>query len=237
MTTRFYVPAAAIQPPHLTLPEEEARHAVKVLRLGVGDEIEVVDGEGGWYRVRLTLVGKREAAGLIAETRRDVGEKSRRVVLALGILGHRDRFEWAVEKAVELGVTDIVPLRSERAAPGGVRPARLENITIAAMKQSLRSRLPRLHDAQTPESVMRLIPGAEVLLAHEAALDAPSPADAVGRTIQPIIVLIGPEGGFSDAEVATATQSGAVVVSLGPRRLRAETAAIAALSDLMLHTI
>ncbi len=236
MTTLFYAPLPCFADSRIVLPEGEARHAVRVLRMRVGDEITVVDGEGGWYRGALAEASPEKAVVEIAETRREVGEPRRRVVLALGVLHHRDRFEVAVEKAVELGATGIVPLRSARAAPGKLRQPRLETIVLAAMKQSLRSRLPHVYDEHDLESTLSLVPDAHVLVAHEGASEARTPAEVVGTgDARPIVVLIGPEGGFTDGEVDAAVAAGAEVVSLGPRRLRAETAATTALADLMLH--
>lgn len=235
MTTPFYAPPSCFTKDRVILPADEARHAVKVLRMRTGDGIVVVDGVGGWYEVTLTRTERDEVEGNVVATRRDVGETNRNVVLSLGLLHHRDRFEWAVEKAVELGVTGIVPLRTRRAAPGKIRRDRLEHIAVAAMKQSMRTRLPQLYEEMTlDEALVRLSPTGTVLIAHEAAPDAPTPAQAAGHT-RSVSVLIGPEGGFSDDEIEAASAAGATLVSLGPRRLRAETAALTALADLMLH--
>lgn len=235
MTTLFYAPPSHVAADRITLPEAEARHAVKVLRMREGDEIVVVDGVGGWYRGALVEAFRDRAVVQVRETRRDVGEPARSVVLALGVLHHRDRFETAVEKAVELGAMGVLPLRTARAAPGSMREARLETILLAGMKQSMRSRLPQLHPEATLVDVLDAFPGAQFLIAHEAAEGVPTPAAASSTPARPIVVLIGPEGGFTDEEVSQAVDAGAVVVSLGPRRLRAETAALVALADLMLH--
>ncbi len=234
MTTPFYAPPTCFRDGRVTLPPDEARHVLKVLRHRAGDEVVVVDGVGGWHRVVLTEAGREQVTGEVMETRREVGEAGRNVVLALGILHHRDRFEWAVEKAVELGVAGIVPLRSRRAAPGRVRADRLEHIAVAAMKQSLRCVLPHIYPETYLADALRLLPEARVLLAHEALESAPTPAQAADASTT--LVLIGPEGGFDEVEVAEAAASGARLVTLGPNRLRAETAALVALTDLMLHT-
>lgn len=234
MTTTFYAPPDAFHGDRLVLPEDEARHAVRALRHGVGDEIEVVDGAGGWHRVRLTEVGKRETVGEVVETRRDVGEPGYRLTIGLGVLKQAARFETFAEKAVELGVAAIIPLETARTERERVKQSRLENVLVAAMKQSGRSRLPTLH-APTPLAEVLATASGTRLLCHEAAdpeaallhrLAAAPPDD--------VTILIGPEGGFSDDEVAEAEALGWLVVSLGPRRLRAETAAITAAAAVML---
>lgn len=235
MTTLFYAPPDAVDGERIVLPESESRHAVRVLRMREGDELVVVDGAGRWYRGPLLEADAARAVVGIDETRQRVGEPSRSVLLALGLLHHRDRFETAVEKAVELGVTGVIPLRTSRAAPGSVRAARLETILLAAMKQSMRSVLPHLYDEHTLAEVLQRFAGAHVLMAHEAAAGVPLPSDAVAPGEGPVVVLVGPEGGFSPQEVEAARDGGARLVTLGPRRLRAETAAMVALTDLMLH--
>lgn len=235
MTTLFYAPPDAVDAGRVVLPEGESRHAVKVLRMREGDDVVVVDGAGGWYRGRLAEAHPERAVVAVDETRQGVGEPARTVVLALGLLHHRDRFETAVEKAVELGASGVIPLRTSRAAPGSVRAARLETILLAGMKQSMRSVLPRLYDEHTLAEALSRFEGAQVLMAHEAAEEAPMPSAALGPGDGPVVVLVGPEGGFSPQEVEVAQAAGARLVSLGPRRLRAETAAMVALADLMLH--
>jgi 16S rRNA (uracil1498-N3)-methyltransferase len=229
MTTHFYVAPESIHGPRMALPEAEARHAVRVLRMKVGDELIAVDGEGGWYRIELDHVGRSEAAGHIVERQAGVGEPPYRFTMAAGLIKHRDRFETLLEKAVELGVTEIVPLITARTEKARLREDRAENILIAAMKQCGRSRLPVL---RKPTSIGELLerPFDLGLCCHEGT-DADAPLlDALARDVRPdaITALIGPEGGFTDAEVASARSAGFRVVSLGGRRLRAETAALAA---------
>lgn len=233
MTTPFYAPPSCFSRTRIVLPADEARHAVRVLRLQVEDEIVVVDGAGGWHRARIVETGRDAAAAEIIETRRDPAP--RQVMLALGLLQHRDRFEWAVEKAVELGATGVLPLRTQRAAPGRFRAERLQNIAVAAMKQSLRTRLPAIYPEMRLGDALALARqhALQPLIAHEAAADAAVPSTTASSG--GVLVLIGPEGGFTDAEVDEAVAAGATLASLGPHRLRAETAAVTALADLLLH--
>lgn len=236
MTTTFYASPSQFRNGRVVLPDDEARHAARVLRHGPGDEIVVVDGAGGRYRVRLTETGKRSAAGEVVAVEREVGEPGYRLRVGLGTLKNASRFETFAEKAVELGVSEIVPLVTERTERMSLKAQRMENILVAAMKQSGRSRLPTLTDPQPLADV--LAGSADVrILCHESADPEALLPRVLSRDGQAsaITVLVGPEGGFSEAEVAAAEDAGWTVASLGPRRLRAETAAITAAAAVMLH--
>lgn len=237
MTTSFYAPPSAIQQGgYVVLPEEEAAHAVRVLRKRPGDEIVVVDGEGGWYRVRLDEVTPRQAAGAILETRRDVGEPGYDLRIGLALLNNRNRYETFLEKAVELGVSEVIPLVTHRTMKASFKPARAHKIALAAMKQCGRSRLISLAEPQPLADVLRNTSADLTFIGHELA--APEQTLAVALDGQSsfgsLCILIGPEGGFTEDEVAEAGRAGYAPVSLGPRRLRAETAALVAASTVMM---
>ena len=243
MTTSFYAPPSAFrEPDYVELPEEEAAHAVQVLRKRPGDEIVVVDGDGGWYRVRLDQLDRRKAAGKILERRREVGEPVYELSIGLSLLKSRHRFETFLEKAVELGVGEVLPLMTHRTEQRRFRVERARKILLAAMKQSGRSRLVRLAEPQPLADVLRdnsVAPGsgqALTLIGHERT--APEHSLSLALAGQPsartIRILIGPEGGFTEEEVAQARQAGYAPVSLGPRRLRAETAALVVASTVMI---
>lgn len=227
MTTSFYVPPTSFRDNYVRLPQEEAHHATRVLRKRAGDEIVVVDGEGGWHRVRLDQVDDQYVGGTVVDTRRDVGEPRYRLRIGLALLKNRNRYETFLEKAVELGVAEVVPLLTERTQKQRLRRKRAENILVAAMKQSGRSRLVQLH---VPQALDDVLGGAEEdelrCICHEAE-EATNLLDLVQGSAASIRVLVGPEGGFTEDEVARAREAGYRVVGLGPRRLRAETAALA----------
>lgn len=237
MTTVFYAPPSCFANGSVSLPEDEARHAVRVLRHGVGDELVVVDGVGGRHRVRLTQADKQGAEGVVEATEQGLGEPPFPVRVAMAPLKQAARFETFVEKAVELGVTEIVPLQTARTERTRLKEERLQNILVAAMKQSGRSLLPQLSRVvDFEEMIKREDPGLR-LLCHEAARPDAALAARLEAAGQPegVTVLVGPEGGFTDREVAQGEAAGWTVVSLGPRRLRAETAAIVAAAGVMLH--
>ncbi len=259
MTTSFYAPPSAFrEPDYVELPEEEAAHAVQVLRKRPGDEIVVVDGDGGWYRVRLDQLDRHKVAGEILERRREVGEPVYDLSIGLSLLKSRHRFETFLEKAVELGVGEVLPLMTHRTEQRRFRVERARKILLAAMKQSGRSRLVRLTEPQPLADVLRynsVDPGSSLspdspakaggrrgsgqalaLIGHERT--APEHSLSLALAGQPLArtirILIGPEGGFTEEEVAQARQAGYAPVSLGPRRLRAETAALVAASTVMI---
>jgi len=218
----------------VVLPEDEARHLHTVLRGETGDEVVVVDGEGGWYRVKITHLTPEQGVGTVVERREDVGEPGVDVTVALGLLKKRARFETFVEKAVELGVRRIVPLRTQRTERDAIREARLRNLMVAAMKQCRRSRLPTLTSPQSPNEVLTAS-GADVRLVCHAGDEAVPIQEAVTEagTVASALVLVGPEGGFAPEEVGAAVAAGSTPVSLGARRLRAETAGLAALQTVV----
>ncbi|ARA91860.1 16S rRNA methyltransferase [Rhodothermaceae bacterium RA] len=235
MTTTFYAPPDRIRDGMIDLPGDETRHAVRVLRMRPGDALVVVDGVGGWYEAELVDASKSRAVARVIRTRREVGESPFEITLALALLKQRNRFETALEKAVELGVRRFVPLVTARTEKGGLKRSRAESILIAAMKQSGRSRLMDLSEPVTFDAALRLDVDLK-LVAHEQADPASSLVRVLAGPAYPerVLLMIGPEGGFTGEEVTRARSAGGRVVSLGPRRLRAETAALAAASALML---
>jgi 16S rRNA (uracil1498-N3)-methyltransferase len=237
MTTLFYAPPAAFRDGVVELPEDEGRHMTKVLRHRVGDEIVVVDGVGGRHRVRLAIVDRRRVMGEVVVSDNMTGEPKTSLTVGLGILKNTSRFETFVEKAVELGVTEIVPLITARSEHARLREHRLENIMIAAMKQSGRCRLPLIHPARPLREVVDGVDAPLRFVCHEGEGVSASILEALASSTSPgnTCVLVGPEGGFSDSEVDAARASGWTIVSLGPRRLRAETAAIVAAGSIMLQ--
>ena len=220
----------------MVLPDDEAAHAVRVLRKRPGDEIVVVDGEGGWYRVRLDHAERNTAAGMILETRREVGEPAYELSIGLALLKHRGRYETFLEKAVELGVREVIPLQTHRTEVARFNRQRAGKVVVAAMKQSGRSRLARMTEPQPLAHILQNTDVDLAFIAHEQTAPAHSLSQALARqpSARRIRILIGPEGGFTEDEMAEAQQAGYRPVSLGPRRLRAETAALVAASTVMM---
>lgn len=212
------------------LAADEARHCVKVLRYREGDSLHGIDGQGNKYLTTITAIQKHTVTLSIQEVLADWGEHPYQVELAISPLRHRDRLEWAIEKAVELGVTSIHPVLCSRTVKTGLKASRLESLILSALKQSKRARLPILHPLvplvdylASTQAKQRFIPYCEASLLLQTAIPSTNPHTAI---------LIGPEGDFTPEEVARAKGSNFVPVSLGENRLRTETAAIYALSSL-----
>ena len=190
----------------------------------------VVDGEGGWYRVEVQHANGEQLVGTIVERRRAVGEPTVDVTVGLGLLKKRQRFETFAEKAVELGVRRIVPLRTAHTETDSFRRERVRKVMVAALKQCRRSRLPALesprtlHETLEDDSVDRrfVCDGSAERTLHSALQAGPRP--------ESVLVLVGPEGGFHASEVEAAMEAGCTAVSLGARRLRAETAGLLAVA-------
>ena len=228
---------------HIVLPPEEAHHALRVRRVRPGEEMTVVDGLGRWGRTVAAGAEVQERGGRgaptlrvrILEERRDVGEPAWRLTLAQGV-GKSRKFDLVVEKATELGAAAFIPLSTDREivparSPGALtRHERWRRIAIAAMKQCGRSRLP---DIAMPHTMAELAPRFRefditlVAWEHEEFTTIPAALRAGGiRPGEPsrILVMVGPEGGFTSNEIEAAIEAGAATVTLGPRRLRTETA-------------
>lgn len=236
MTTNYFVRPEDVRDHIILLSEEEAHHAARVLRARPGDEIVAVDGKGGWYRAEVDQIDKRSLLAHVVEQQKGVGEPSYELTIGLAMLKNPGRFETFLEKAEELGVSRVVPLLTERTEKAHIKENRALNILVAAMKQSGRSRLVKLDEASPLHSFLNQCNDDIRVICHEQA----RPEDAlVNQLVQhtaalTVSVLVGPEGGFSDAEIQQAAEAGFVPVSLGPRRLRAETAALAAAAAVML---
>ena len=237
MTTSFFVPRAHFSGDVCDFPPEEAHHASRVLRHSSGDTVRVVDGEGSAYIIRLIDVGKNRVSGQVVEHMPDDGEPSTHVTIAAALLKQRGRYETFLEKAVELGVSAIVPLITARTEKGGLKLERSENLLQAAMKQSGRSLLPDLRPSRTLPELLSEKNGDELwVVCHESAEGSPE-VISVLREEAPshVTILIGPEGGFTEAEIGACRAAGLKIARLGPRRLRAETAAMVAAAACMFY--
>lgn len=230
MPDRFYLetPPAGDQ---VDFPEAEVQHLAKVMRVQPGDMVGAFDGSGVEYQVRIASVGKKQVRGEIV-ARAEVSREAA-VPLTLAVaLPKGERQRWLVEKCVELGVTRLIPLVTERGVAQPVTKAveRLRRTVIEASKQCGRNRLMEVDEGRALAEVLESTPAETrrlVLHPGEAPLAEVLGYDPPGSGPAPVLALIGPEGGFTDAEVQQATQTGCRAVSLGPRILRVETAALA----------
>lgn len=234
--TRLYCDLPLSSGAEIALPESAARHAVTVLRLQVGDALSLFNGEGGEYSARLVAVNKHEARARVAEFRALERESPLAITLALGISAG-ERMDYSLQKATELGVSAIAPLATERSVvklAGERADKRLHhwrNVVVAACEQCGRNRVPAVAPVQTLFSYLaRADRGARLLMLSP---DAATPLKSMPPSAA-LVLLIGAEGGFSQAEDEAARASGFEPVSLGPRILRTETAPVAALAALQM---
>ncbi len=222
-TRIFYDPELAGQ-----LPDEEARHAVRVLRLQQGDEIQLVDGRGGSAVAKITAVTGRGCTYHIVERQAWRSTWNCHLHVALAPTKSIDRVEWFAEKATELGFDELTFLNCRFSERRTVNLERIDKILISAMKQSQKALKPSVNgmtDFIDFVSAQRQ-GGKFICHCHEAEVK-PFLLDAI-EAGEDATVMIGPEGDFSPEEVQMALRYGYRAVSLGPSRLRTETAALAA---------
>lgn len=221
----FFVPGAEHH--EVPLSEEEAGHALRVLRLKQGDRVRLVDGKGVRAEAELLIVGRHAVNARILDRTRVPRERPSSVHLAVAPTKHIDRFEWLLEKATEIGVDRITPVITARTERLHLRTDRLEKVLIAAMKQSQRAWLPVL-DAPVPLRDLFGQPATQRYFGwcegeRASFMQAYSPASDA-------LVLIGPEGDFTLQEADELRNAGFRAVGLGNARLRTETAALAAVT-------
>lgn len=227
----FYCPDIEMKQ---TLSEEESAHCVRVLRYSVGDEILITDGKGTTYTARITNPHPKHCDFEILSREKQEPHHAFHLHIAVAPTKNIERLEWAIEKCVEIGVNEITPLLCRFSERKQLRTDRLEKIILSAAKQSLTPYLPVLHEL-TPydEFIKRQALSrnderlSQKFIAHCYKEDKRVLKDEIERG-RDVLVLIGPEGDFSEQEVQDALALGFIPVSLGNSRLRTETAAVVA---------
>jgi len=233
---RFFVSPEAIDAGRVRFAADEARHLSRVLRLRPGALLEATDGAGRTFAVRLEALAPGAAWGTIVGEAAPLPESPCAITLAQAIL-KGERMTWLIQKATELGVARIVPVETERAVarPATDRPsgrrARWERVAREAMKQCGRGVAPALGPPRVFADVLAEVPrhDAAWLLSEGGGVPVATVARAAGRPRR-VLLLIGPEGGFTPGEISLAESAGARVVGLGPRTLRAESAGLVAVA-------
>ena len=247
----FYAPDIAQT---LTLPEEESQHCAKVLRMKAGDHIHIIDGVGGLYEAQITEAHPKRTQVEILNIQTEYGRRPFRLHLAVAPTKNIDRFEWFVEKATEIGFDELTPLCCRYSERKVIKPERIEKILVSAAKQSLKAYVPRLNPMTTFKEFISkyaseetecspklgelpeaegcvnssfLTPHSSLFIAHcydqpkQHLLHACPPASDV-------VVMVGPEGDFSEEEVELALRNSFQAITLGESRLRTETAGVVA---------
>lgn len=225
---RFFAPDIADT---LVLPEQESQHAVRVLRLVEGDEIEVVDGRGVLYKCRITLSHSKRCGVEIVGKADVPNHWQGRITIAIAPTKNLDRMEWLAEKATEMGIDRIIPLLCRHSERKELKTERIAKILVSAMKQSLKATLSQL-DEMTP--IGRVIADSSMprqrFIAYCDASTERRQFEQCYRPGEDVIIMIGPEGDFSPEEVEKAVACGFVPVTFGESRLRTETAALYAVA-------
>ncbi|MDR0547109.1 MAG: 16S rRNA (uracil(1498)-N(3))-methyltransferase, partial [Dysgonamonadaceae bacterium] len=219
----FYAPDALIDG---LLPESESQHCIRVLRKQTGDTIDITDGKGFFYKAQITEAHPKHCHIEILETIPYHSYWTNRIEIAIAPTKNLDRIEWFVEKATEIGVSKITFLKTRFSERKDLKTDRIRKILISAMKQSEKAVLPELQEMTDFKTFVNQPFSGQKAIAHCYAGEKP----LFARWYCPnenILVLIGPEGDFSEEEVVLATQNGFQAISLGESRLRTETAALA----------
>lgn len=230
MDNIFYAPPESFSDNRttVTISGQEAQHITKVLRKREGDVICVADGVGRHFRCSIAMTTRQQVLATCLEEQNRAPSSTKKV-LALGALKKRDRLEFAIEKAVELGATEICVFNAEHSERNRLKEDRLELVVTSAFKQSGRYWMPQVTLLDSLEEVLNHYVGFKPIMAHEKVeVKQPEFSDD-----QELLLLVGPEGGFSDSEVGLIESTGGLLISLGMNRLRAETAVSAILSLLL----
>lgn len=220
---QFYAPEIVST---LTLPQEESQHAVRVLRLKEGDEIEVVDGNGVRNHCRITLAHQKHCMVEILQSIEQPPHWGCNITVAIAPTKNMDRIEWMAEKCTEAGIDRIIPIRCRYSERKELKIERVQKILVSAMKQSLKATLPQLDELTPIREVLDMEFDGQKFIAYcDKNIERKVLAKeyVAGKNV---LILIGPEGDFSPEEVEYAMQRGFVPVTLGNSRFRTETAAV-----------
>jgi 16S rRNA (uracil1498-N3)-methyltransferase len=235
---RFFIPGVRAAGDRVELAPDDARKLVTVLRRRSGDRVQLVDAGGTAFAARLDVAGGLVHAILGDPIVAPTAEVGARIVVAQAI-PKGQKMDFIVEKATELGVAAIVPVRSERVEGERTAPAkreRWERIAKAAAQQAGRARVPAIEPIAEWDDLCGAFAGYDrVYLAHAGAPAAPLRSHFEGDvpTATTIMIVVGPEGGLAPAEVTRAQAAGAIAISLGTRILRTETAALVVVAALL----
>ena len=211
----------------MELPQEEAGHCIRVLRMKEGDRIRLTDGKGSFYDAVISAVSGKRCMVHVENSEAQAPLWSGHLHIAVAPTKLMDRNEWFVEKAVEIGVDEITFLKTDHSERDVIKMERIEKIAVSAMKQSQKATLPVLNGMTPLRSFIERGFDGDKFIAHCEPGSKVLLQDAVvpGHNS---LVLIGPEGDFSPEEIDMALKAGFKPISLGPSRLRTETAALVA---------
>ena len=210
-----------------TLNEEESKHCVRVLRLPVGSLVNLVDGKGGFYTAEITSDNPKKVSLAVLNVEEAYQKRNHYLHIAVAPTKNIDRIEWFLEKATELGIDEITPIISDRSERRVVKEDRLNKVITAAVKQSIKAYHPKLNDAISYDSFLKIPFDGDKLIAHCIDNGEKKYISDLVRPRERYLILIGPEGDFTPDEVNLALNKGFKALTLGENRLRTETAALA----------
>jgi 16S rRNA (uracil1498-N3)-methyltransferase len=211
------------------LEEEEARHVTQVLRRKMGDKMHLTDGLGNLYAGEIVDITKKTCLVAIHETHENYKKRPVHLHIAIAPTKNIDRFEWFLEKATEIGIDEITPLICKRSERTVIKPERLKGILISAMKQSVQTYAPLLNETLDCQKFLKndfqTYKNKYIAYCNDATTH---PLSKIYEKSENALILIGPEGDFTEAEVSLAFQNNFKGISLGQNRLRTETAGLVA---------
>lgn len=222
----FYNASLDLSVSQFVFSEEESRHIVKVLRKKPGDVLHITNGKGYLFTAEILSTDPKQCKATIVDTKKK-HEKMHSLHMVVAPTKNNDRFEWFLEKVTEIGVNEITPIICEHSERKVLKLPRLEKIIQSAMKQSLRTYLPKLNEPILYEKFIGKEHEGLLFIAH---CHEGEKMELIRRVApdKDVTILIGPEGDFSEPEVDLAYEHGFYPISLGDARLRTETAAIVA---------
>lgn len=226
----FYAPDVTL--PFYTLAEEESKHAVRVLRLAVGDTVHLTDGRGTMHRASVVDDNAKRCRVEITESLPQFEKRDYQLTMAVAPTKNIERFEWFLEKATEVGIDRIVPIECQHSERRSIKTERGIKVITSAMKQSLKAYHPQL-DELTPfrKLIAEPFDGIKLIAHCEETGEPPKFISDYVCKGDKVLILIGPEGDFSQEEITFATENGFSHISLGRSRLRTETAAVYAVMN------
>lgn len=228
----FYTPH--IKKQIVILTEEESKHAVRVLRLKEGQEVQLIDGKGGFYKAVITDAHQKHCEVKVQEKIEHFGKRNYKVHVAIAPTKNISRLEWFLEKATEIGIDEISLLLTDHSERKQVKEERLLKVITSAVKQSVKAYHPVLHPLQKMTDFLENDFDGDKFVAHLEEGDR----HLLAQRCQPksrTTILIGPEGDFSPREIRLALAKGFIPVSLGEARLRTETAGVVAVHTLAIR--
>lgn len=227
MQIPFFYEENFLSDENITLSENSSRHIVQVLRMHEGDKIKITDGNGSVHTAEITFPHKKNTGIKILETT-FFPRGSSSVCIAISFIKNTGRFEWFLEKATEIGVNQIIPLLCKRTEKTHFREDRMKTILISAMLQSQQSWLPVIASPVKFEGLIKSVEFENKFIAHCMEGEKHELNEYKNSESSSRIILIGPEGDFTEEEIDSALSQNFMPVSLGVTRLRTETAGMVA---------